>query len=432
VSAPDDRSAQPVAVSAAFAQRYGRLDAARSFSNVNLDPDLATTATVALDLFAEREGARVDGLVLFDPFGLQALLEALDITLVLPPELIEGTDAPATLPAADFARFVTVDVYDAFGEERSEERDRLTEQLGDQALAAVFGRDWDATRLAVALIDASAGRHLQVFSRRTDEQAALAATPVGGDLAGALADPRRDVIALTHNNAVGGKQDVHLGHRSSIGIELLAPSATALREARGTVEIERRMVIETTIVNTLEPGAFDRYITGNCLVGEATYGCFRGPEAHNRSWMTFWLDPATQVTQVTDQQGFPSVAQGEMHGAATYDVFVTVPPIEQRSVRLEAIGPQAVTLDPDGSLSYELVLWRQAKGVPDVIDVTVTAPDGYVVDDARLVGGRLAVALAGPDASSRPAQLRVRRRSVSVTGAVGTDVVLTVRLRPTG
>ena len=435
----DRPSGTAVAVSTSFAERYGRLDAARSFANVNLDPDLATSATVALDLYAARSGTRVDGLVLFDPFGMQALLEALDITLVLPAELIEGTDAPATLPAADFARFVTVDVYDAFGEERSEERDRLTEQLGDQALAAVFGRGWDGPRVARALADASSGRHLQVFSRRTDEQAALSTTPIGGDLAGALADASRDVVAVTHNNAVGGKQDVHLGHRTGLGIEFVAPSDDALRAARAQrtggaalLELERRLALETSIINTLSPGAFDLYITGNCLVGGVTNGCFLGPEAFNRSWVTFWLDATTRVTQVTDQSGFPDVAQGRMHGAATYDVFVDVPPREERSVRLEASGPATVLLGPDGSLTYEVLLWRQAKGVADVIDVTITAPSGYQVDDARLSGGTLPVRLSDPPMASRPAELRVRRGSVSVTGAVGSDVALTVRFRRVG
>ena len=435
----DRPSGTAVAVSTAFAERYGRLDAARSFSNVNLDPDLATSATVALDLYAARSGTRVDGLVLFDPFGMQALLEALDVTLVLPAELIEGTDAPATLPASSFARFVTVDVYDAFGEERSEERDRLTEQLGDQALAAVFGRSWDGPRVARALADASAGRHLQVFSRRTDEQAALATTPAGGDLAGVLADADRDVIAVTHNNAVGGKQDVHLGHRTTLGIELVAPSESELRAARGRrsagtamLQVERRLALETAIVNTLSPGAFDLYVTGNCLVGGVANGCFLGPEAFNRSWVTFWLDVTTTVTQVSDQSGFPAVAQGRMHGAATYDVFVEVPPREERSLRLEAAGPATVVLGPDDSLTYEILLWRQAKGIPDAIDVTVTAPSGYQVDDARLVGGRLPVGLADIQTVSRPAELRVRRGSASVTGAVGSDVTLTVRFRRVG
>lgn len=431
---PGPTGLQTVATTPEFAARYARVGADQLFANANLDPDLATSAQVTLDLYAARTGFRADGLVLLDPYGLQALLESLDVTLVLPPELIVGTSAPAQLPASHFARFTTVDVYGHFGAERAEERDALQRALGDQALAEVFGRTWDGPRVARALLDAAAGRHLQVHSTRAVEQRALATSAMGGDLAGPLADRMLDVVTVTHNNAVGGKQDVHLGHRLSIGVGLAAPDAAALRAARqaegGIVSVERELVIEAGITNTLSPGAFDLYITGNCLVGGSTYGCFRGPEAFNRSWLTFWLDPATLVRQVSDQTGFPSVSRGTMHASSTYDVFIEVPPLEQRSVRLEASGPWQVAVEPDGSLTYRMMLWRQAKGVPDVVDVTVSAPDGYDVAEASMRGGRMVALLAGPDADVSPAQLRVRRRSVSVFGASGTDLELTVRMRP--
>jgi hypothetical protein len=432
---PGPSGLQSAATTPEFAARYSRVGADRLFANVNLDPDLATSAQVTLDLYAARTGLRADGLVLLDPYGLQALLEALDVTLVLPPELIEGTSSPAQLPAARFARFTTVDVYGHFGAERAAERDELQRQLGDQALAAVFGRAWDGPRVARALLDAAAGRHVQVHSTRSDEQRALATTAIGGDLVGPLADPLLDVITVTHNNAVGGKQDVHLGHRLSVGIGLGVPDAAALRDALragpgSVLAVGRDVVIDAGITNTLTPGAFDLYVTGNCLVGGTTYGCFRGPEAFNRSWLTFWLDPATVVRQVTDQTGFPPVSRGTMHATSTYDVFMEVPPLEQRSVRLEADGPWSVTVDPDGTLTYRLLLWRQAKGVPDVLDVTVSAPEGYEIDAATMQGGRMVAPLAGPDEDVRPASLRVRRRSVSVFGASGTDLELTVRLRP--
>ena len=420
----------PVRVPAAFLTRYAHVNADRVVSNANVDPDLATTAGVVLDLFASRTGTRPDGLVLLDPFGLQALLEALDVTLTLPAAAVEGVDLPATLPASRFARFVTVDVYDALGDDRFAERDALQAALAQQALAEVLIRPWDGPRVARAVLAAARGRHLQVHSTDRDERAALATVPAGGDLAGALGREDADVLAVTHNNFVGGKQDVHLGHRLAIGVQLVAPDAAAPRGPDGTVEVDRRLVAEVGISNTLEPGAHDVAITGNCLVGVPGRGCFDGPEAENRSWVTFWLDAVDTVLQVTDADGFPDVVTGAMHGAATYDVYVDVPPLESRSVRLEAEGPVPAVLDPDGLLTYRWSFWRQAKGVPDVVDVTLAAPDGWEVEGAALVGAGASVPLAGPDADREGATLRVRRRSVSLAGALGSDAEVVLRLRP--
>jgi hypothetical protein len=441
-----DGVGDPVAVSGAFADRYGRVAADRTLANVNLDPDLATSGRVTLDLLAARTGERADGLILLDPYGLQALLEAVDVTLTLPSELIDGTAAPATLGAARFARFTTVDVYDAFGAERATEREALQLALGEQALLAVVTRPWDGPRVADAVLRAVRGRHLQVLTADPSERAVLASTPAGGDLAGALARTDADVLAVTHNNAVGGKQDVHLAHRLAVGIELAAPDAAAVRAARtarggpgagggaggATVTVQRRAVLEAGIANSLAPGAFDIYVTGNCLVGGATRRCFEGPEAENRTWLTFWLDAADEVRQVSDGEGFPPVTRGTMHGAQPLDVFVEVPPLEQRAVRVETSAPVVLTVEPDGSLTYRVVLWRQAKGVPDVVDLTVAAPEGWEVVGATLAGAGPTVALSGPDARRAPAELRVRRRSVSLSGALGADAEVRVRLRPLG
>lgn len=428
---PDDTST-PVAVSDAFAARYQRVGADRSLANANLDPDLATSARVTLDLLAARSGERAGGLILLDPYGLQALLEATDVMLTLPPDLIAGTSSPATLPAARFARFTTVDVYDVFGAERAVEREALQLALGEQALAAVLGRTWDGPRVADAVLRAARGRHLQVFSTDDDERRVLAATPAGGDLAGALTRTDVDVLAVAHSNAVGGKQDVHLGHRVAVGVQLVAPDAATLRaaSAAGTVTVERQLVVEAGITNTLEPGAHDLYVTGNCLVGGAARSCFEGPEAVNRSWVTFWLDADDAVRQVSDAEGFPAVTRGTMHSAQPLDVFVEVPPLEQRAVRVESTAPVPVAVGPDGALTYRWAFWRQAKGVPDVVDVTIVAPDGWSIDEARLVGATATVGLAGPDAQREAAVMRVRRRSVSLAGALGSDAELVVRLVP--
>jgi hypothetical protein len=467
-----------VPVSEEFRIRYASLYADRSLGIANVDPDLATTARATLALYRQQTGVSADGLVLLDPFGLQALLEALDVTLDLHAAYYAGVggsaadareaDArgddealsslpatepgtgpvtgpgtppsalPATLAASGFARFVTSDVYDVFGSARGAERDAFSTALGEQALAAVITRTWDGPRVLRAIIDASAGRHLQVHSSVASEQAALRSVAAGGDLAGFLSRDMVDAIAVTHRNAVGGKQDVHVGHRIAASVELGLPDAAALRAAqradsdRAQVEVERRLVLDVAVTNMLAPGTRDLYVSGSCFREDVFVGCFAGPDAEHRTGLGFMLAAQETVTSVTDDFGFPPVLRGTMHGATALDLVLRVPPQEQRSVRIVTSSPQLLGVGPDGELTYRLALWRQAKGVPDLVDLTVSAPPGYRVAGADLVGGRRPLTLAGPDAEASATRLRVRQRSVSITGATGSDVEVRVRLVPSG
>ncbi len=51
--------------------------AAGFFANVNVDPDLPTTAKVILDLYEARKGRRLDGVVMVDPVGLGMILKGI-------------------------------------------------------------------------------------------------------------------------------------------------------------------------------------------------------------------------------------------------------------------------------------------------------------------------------------------------------------------
>jgi hypothetical protein len=105
-----------------------------------------------------------------------------------------------------------------------------------------FGQDSHALRLVGTLrircrATQTSTIHSGAIERWILVAGALARLPVSGRLADALTDPLRDTFAVTVNNAAG---------------------------------------------------AFDLYVTGNCLTGPGQ-GCFAGPEGDHRAWLTFWL-----------------------------------------------------------------------------------------------------------------------------------------------
>lgn len=101
-----------------FRDRYAHTAAPGFFSNVNVDPDLPTTARVALDLFTHRTGEQLDGMVLLDPIAMELILEAVGQPIPTPAE-IDDPALPAELPPSTFARFVLVDVYEDFGQNQA-------------------------------------------------------------------------------------------------------------------------------------------------------------------------------------------------------------------------------------------------------------------------------------------------------------------------
>ena len=424
-----------VPLDAAFEARYGFTGPTRGLSNVNVDPDVPTTGEVLLDLYEARTGQRLDGVVLLDPLALQALMVALDATLRLPEELVAGTDAPSSIPPDRLARFVLVDLYEHFGAGRSTQRNAVAVSLATQALEALFARSWDATRVGGALADAAAGRHVQVHARDAVVADAFARLPVSGRLADVLTDPLRDTFAVTVNNAVGGKQDVHVTHatrlRVTLGVPVMTGPAERIVGTDGTVRLvrsaPRSVSVRQTVGNPLTAGAFDRYVTGNCLTGPGP-GCFLGPEGDHRAWLTFWMREGDRIVGVRDADGFPPVRSGTFRGVGVIDAVLDVPSRSETFIEVQADGDARVEVLGDGSVVYRLGWWRQAKAVPDLIDLEVVAPDGWRVASVTTQGGETRVPLFGPTGD---ASLTVGRRpgATVISGSVGTEVDVEIVLR---
>lgn len=394
----------------AFLQRYEAVAANGLFSNVNVDPDLPTTARVALDLFERRTGERLDGMILVDPVAIEALLAALDRPLDLSGEEIPD-GAPPQLAPDEFAQYVTVDVYEEFGDGQSSLRKPMLRTIGDVALATVFSGDWDGEVVTTAIGEAFGGRHLQVFSEDENEQEAFVATNVAGRMAPA---PGGDLLAVTANNAVGGKMDVHQTYFTDVGLTFGEPGY----DDDGEVVVGRIAEVEVTVDNPLPSEGRDLYVIGNCGIPGSEPGCFNGPPGVNYTWFSVWANDRTVIT-AEDGAGMGQTTVGSIHGLNVFDRYLETPPEDRASFEMSLQGLSPARLHDDGTVSYTLTWWSQAAVVPHELSMRLTPPEGWSIDwqDADLASDQVELTEDGGD--------------LLLTGSVSRDTTVTVTFTPT-
>jgi hypothetical protein len=370
----------PPNVDPEFLGRYATLSAARSFPNINLDPDLPTTSKAILDLYELQNGDRLDGVILLDPPGLQGMLEVAGSTLPLGEELSATLGLDDGLPTERFSQFVTADIYDTLGSDFSDERDAAQQLIGDAAFATLFDGSWDSTAMIRAVAEAARHKHVQVFS--TDEQVQAAFVEVNA--AGSLQLPAEaDLFAVTANNAVGGKQDVHLGHEFRLGIQL----ADVRQDDDGNLSAWRASTLAVTVDNPLPTSGMDEYIIGSCYTPGGANECFEGEPGSNRTWFSLWTDPATEVVGFRSDAGTaPGRYDKTFRGLRVVDYFNDTASQQRSTFAFDADGWTPLRRTPE-SVIYELSWWRQAKAIPDLLDVAIAPPEGWMIDRVEVVGG---------------------------------------------
>jgi hypothetical protein len=181
---------------------------------INLTPDFPTAARVMLDAYEALRGERLDGVILADPFALQALLR------IVGPAWIPGLGR--TVGPANVVRFITQEAYALY-----EDQARRKRALGSVAQAA-FERflsrstaNPDDLRI---LARAAAEGHFLIHSRDPVFQAGIVRTGVGG----ALRADGADLFAVVENSAGGTKVDPYEDREISYRVELWPDGAAQL------------------------------------------------------------------------------------------------------------------------------------------------------------------------------------------------------------
>jgi len=173
---------------------------------INLTPDFPTAARVILDAYETLRGERLDGVILADPFALQALLRIVGPAWV--------PDLGRTVGPADVVRFITQEAYALYEDQAARKR-----VLGAVAQAA-FGRFLARPRAEPedlkTLARTAAEGHVLVYSRDAEFEAGIVRTGAGGALRPEGADP----FAVVENSAGGTKVDPYQDREISYRVEL--------------------------------------------------------------------------------------------------------------------------------------------------------------------------------------------------------------------
>src|SRR6056297_3227939 len=130
------------------------------------------------------------------------------------------------------------------------------------------------------------------------------------------------------------KQDVHLGHRTDVTVDLEGVNRTG---EDGPV-IRRATTVRTELVNPLPATGMDEYIIGNCLISEARNQCFEGPPGWNRTWWSVWTQgEGDRLRAGTGPDGPLAIRAGTLHGLRVFDRVMETPPggAEWFQVRIE-------------------------------------------------------------------------------------------------
>ncbi len=190
-------------------------------SNVNMTPDVPTAATAIERLYEAATGERVDGTILADPHALAFLLGAAGPTEV--PATGTAVDAESIVP------FVANEAYSLLPDDAA--RKRILGEVAAGVLAHYLGTGaaQDPAGAGRAVVEAAAGGHLLLHSADPGIQSGLEDAGV----AGALADPAGDYLAVVVNNAGANKVDFYADRRIRYDVRLLEDGA-----ASGRLEVE--------------------------------------------------------------------------------------------------------------------------------------------------------------------------------------------------
>lgn len=328
---------------ASYRRRYERYGGAGFWPNINMTPDFPSAAAAMERLFELGGVGEVDGAIVADPFALAALLN------VTGPVTVPGV---GSVDAAGVVEFVTNDAYTRFGQPHR--RRRL---LADVATTVVRTFLREAGRrpaqAARALVGAAAGGHVLLHSERAGEQAAFETA----DVAGRLADPAGDHLAVVANNAAANKADFFL--RPAVRHEIsLLPGGAA------------RAVTTVTMANDAPSRGEPAYVIGP--------NTNRLRPGDNETLLSVYRPDSTVLTRVT-RDGAPTAVAAEPElGHTVYTARVRIP--AGGSTRLSYATRSAGVWTGDGAGgSYRLTVQSQPTLNPVRLRVDVAVPDGMRV-----------------------------------------------------
>lgn len=222
-----------VAVTGDLERHWPFANATSDWRNLALTPHFADAAELAAEMWQAIDGRPVDGVLVLDPFALQAVLAATG------PVQADGRE----VSAEDVVQYSLHDSYveqDLAGAGGRDDRRERQSAIAVAVVEAIGRPEIDLLQLFTNLAEAGAGRHLLLWSSDDLQQAAWTAAGVDGSL-------HEDSLLLTLVNRGGNKLDWFIDVEVDV-------SSTATADG---IDV----VLEVTVHNRTPTGE-PRYIAG--------------------------------------------------------------------------------------------------------------------------------------------------------------------------
>lgn len=342
-----------------YAALYGQFGAPNFWQNLNMSPDVPSTALAIERLYEEVTGRPVDGVILADPAALAALMEVTGpVRVPLTGDRLTAENAVPYLTNEAFARFPDGNT-----------RKRL---LGEAA-RAVFTRFLSGAarsspeEAARALVEAAGGGHLLLHSADPGVQVRLEEAGVTGS----FPRPEGDFLAVVANNGAGNKADYWAQRSVSYRVTLGADGTAA---ADTTVQIANRAPVTGYPSHVIGPYS-DEFVAGENVTHISTY-CAPGCQLER-----FQVDGEPQR----------SLTGGEELGHPMFWHTMRLLSDQRQRVAYRWSVPDAWQ-EAGGIGIYDLTVRQQATIQPTALRVDVAVPEGTriteVTDGMRVEGDR--------------------------------------------
>ena len=318
--------------------------------DVNWWPDFPTTAQTAMTMWQADQGQAVDGVIAIDQEGMRLLLEGLG------PIAVEGEAAPVaagSLISLLQQRWGTIpaDVGDKYQWWLG--RKDFFGLLAKGAIARLQGGmgAGDAARLARSLKTAIDGKHIQVYAG--DPALRLLLAQAGVD--GAVQPARGDYLMVVDTNMGFNKANPRIAERLDYSVDLSGDGRA--RAALSATYAHQGKLVPAQCIQAPEYGTTYADMIERCYWDYVRVYAPLGSTAVLRADM-----PDVDVAQDGDKE--------------TFAAFFVVAPQQTKTVRFDYLLPAGVVEREGKTLTYRLLVQKQAGTAAMPVQMTLTLPPG--------------------------------------------------------
>ncbi|MDQ0240172.1 DUF4012 domain-containing protein [Arthrobacter bambusae] len=258
--------------------------------DVNFTPDFPTSATIALKMWEQKKGERLDGAISIDPVALGYILDATGPVSLQDPQMLALTKGklPAQLSGKNVVKTLLSDVYAQIKDPKVQ--DLYFASVAKEIFGALSSGKGEAKNLLAGVGKGVSEHRILLWSGDTAEQSTLAKYTLGGSISGPSVPAAQ--FGAYFNDGTGAKMDYYV--KRTVQLIRQCPA-----NGYGTVKVR---VTSTNTAPADAATSLPAYVTGG--------GAFGVPAGTAQSNVIAYGPAQAQVETATqDGKGVPFGAQ---------------------------------------------------------------------------------------------------------------------------